>query len=51
MEVAYVVGDPEEVDISSLNSPGPVRVKLACKEVSRIRGGDTSVFQWRKQKD
>jgi hypothetical protein len=43
MEVAYVVGDPEEIDISSLNSTGPVRVKLACREVSRIRG-ETQVF-------
>jgi hypothetical protein len=43
MEVAYVVGDPEEVDIISLNSRGPVRVKIACREVSKIRG-ETQVF-------
>jgi hypothetical protein len=33
MEVAYVVGDPEEV-----NTFGLVRVKLACREVSRSEG-------------
>jgi hypothetical protein len=38
MEVDYVVGDPEEVDISSLNTSGLVRVKLACREVSRSEG-------------
>jgi hypothetical protein len=43
MEVAYVVGDPEEVDITSLNSRGPLRVKISCREVSIIRG-ETQVF-------
>jgi hypothetical protein len=43
MEVAYVVGDPEEVDITSLNSRGPLRVKIVCREVSIIRG-ETQVF-------
>jgi hypothetical protein len=38
IEVAYVVGDPEEVDVNSLNGSGPVRVKLACREANKIRG-------------
>jgi hypothetical protein len=25
MEIGYLVGDPEEVDLNSLNRPGPVR--------------------------
>ncbi|CAL4984975.1 unnamed protein product [Urochloa decumbens] len=43
MEVAYIVGDPEEVDLNSLNRPGPVRIKLACRNAKQVRG-ETQVF-------
>lgn len=43
MELAYLVGDPIEVDLKTINSQGPVRVKLACRESRKIRG-QTKVF-------
>jgi cytochrome c556 len=38
MEVSYIVGDLEEVDLTTLNRPGPVRIKIACVDVTMIRG-------------
>lgn len=43
MEIAYMVGDPEEVDTASLNNPGLVRIKIACRNYKAIRG-ETQVF-------
>jgi hypothetical protein len=43
MEVAYIVGDPIEVDLKSLDSHGPIRVKVACREALKIRG-ETRVY-------
>lgn len=36
MEVAYIVGDPEEVDLNCLKKPGPVRIELACRNAREI---------------
>jgi hypothetical protein len=38
MEVAYVVGDPEEVDISSMNSTGPVKSNLLAERSAESKG-------------
>lgn len=38
MEIAQIVGDPEEVGLNSLKLSGPVRVKVACRDASNIRG-------------
>lgn len=43
MELGYLVGDPIEVDLKSLNFQGPVRVKVACRGAKQIRG-ETKVF-------
>ncbi|RLN33818.1 hypothetical protein C2845_PM03G18580 [Panicum miliaceum] len=43
MEVAYIVGDHEEVDLSTLNKSGAVRIKLACRDYREIKG-ETQVF-------
>lgn len=43
MEVAHLVGDPEEVDMASLKGQGPVRVKLGCRDSREIKG-ETQVF-------
>lgn len=43
MEVAYLVGDPEEVDTTSLKKPRPVRIKLVCRDASQVRG-ETQIF-------
>ncbi|RLN13610.1 hypothetical protein C2845_PM09G03720 [Panicum miliaceum] len=43
MELAYIVGDPEEVDLNSLHGTGPVRMKIACRDANMIRG-ETQVF-------
>jgi hypothetical protein len=43
MEVAYLVGDPIEVDLNTLHRERPIRVKLSCGELSKIRG-ETKVF-------
>jgi hypothetical protein len=43
MELAYLVGDPIEVDLKTLNSQGPVRVKLACRDAKKI-SGETKFF-------
>ncbi|RLN39049.1 hypothetical protein C2845_PM01G47790 [Panicum miliaceum] len=32
MEIAYLIGDPEEVDLTSLKKPGPMRIKVACRD-------------------
>jgi hypothetical protein len=44
MEIGYLVGDPEEVDLSSLNKPGPVRIRIACVDATKIRGESTVFF-------
>lgn len=38
MKIAYLVGDPQEVDLNPLKKPGPVRIKLACKAASEVKG-------------
>jgi hypothetical protein len=43
MEIGYLVGDPEEVDLTTLNKPGPVRIKIACVDVTKVRG-ESRVF-------
>jgi hypothetical protein len=43
MELAYLVGDPEEVDTASLKRLGPVRIKLACRSAKEIKG-ETQIF-------
>lgn len=43
MELAYLVGDPLQVDLKSLDSQGPVRFKVACRDAKEIRG-ETHVF-------
>jgi hypothetical protein len=52
MEIATLAGDPEEVDISTLGE-GPVRIKLACRDATQIRGetqfyfnGDSYRITW-----
>jgi hypothetical protein len=46
MEIAYLIGDPIEVDLVTLNREGPIRIKLSCRESQKI-GGETKVFfQW-----
>jgi hypothetical protein len=43
MEIGYLVGDHEEVDLNTLNRHGPVRIKIACVEANNIRG-ESRVF-------
>lgn len=43
MEIAYLIGDPEEVDLSSLSGSGPVRMQVGCHDPSLIRG-ESQVF-------
>jgi hypothetical protein len=43
MEVSYLVGDLIEVDLNTLHRDGPIRVKLGCTELNKIRG-ETKVF-------
>lgn len=43
MEVAHLVGDPEEVDLASLKWQGPMRVKVGCRDSKEIKG-ETQVF-------
>lgn len=43
MEVAHLVGDPEELDLASLKWQGPVRVKLGCRDSREVKG-ETQVF-------
>ena len=37
-EVAFLIGDPEEIDKQSLIGRGPVRVKVQCKHPGEIFG-------------
>jgi hypothetical protein len=57
MEIAYLIGDPIEVDLVTLNREGPIRIKLSCREPQKIGGklkfslmerGITSGGRWRK---
>jgi hypothetical protein len=43
MEIAYLVGDPIEVDLSTLNREGPISIKQSCRAPHKI-GGETKVF-------
>jgi hypothetical protein len=43
MEIAYLIGDPEEIDMTSLKPPGPMRIKLGVLDATKIRG-ETKVF-------
>jgi hypothetical protein len=42
-EIAYLVGEPEEVDIKSLDGFGPIRIKIACRDAKQVRG-ETQVY-------
>jgi hypothetical protein len=37
-EIAYLVGEPEEVDLKSLEAFGAVRIKLSCRDAKQVRG-------------
>jgi hypothetical protein len=43
MEIAYLIGDPEEVDLTSLSGIGPVRMRVGCRDPNMIRG-ESQVF-------
>jgi hypothetical protein len=43
MEIGYLVGDLEEVDLTTLNEPGSVRIKISCVDAAKIRG-ESRVF-------
>lgn len=43
MEIAYLIGNPEEVDLNSLKKPGPVGIKVACRNAKQIKG-ETPIF-------
>jgi hypothetical protein len=42
-EIAYLVGEPEEVDLKSLERFGPVKIKLSCRDAKQVRG-ETQVY-------
>jgi hypothetical protein len=42
-EISYLVGEPEEVDLKSLEGFGPVRIKLSCRDAKQVRG-ETQVY-------
>lgn len=46
MKIAHLIGDPIEVDPISLIRTGPVRVKVACRDASLIRGGNEVFFNY-----
>jgi hypothetical protein len=53
MEIAYLIGDPEEVDLSSLSGTGPVRMRVGCRDPNMIRGesqvffnGECRIIRW-----
>jgi hypothetical protein len=53
MEIANLAGDPEEVDVNTLEGEGPIRIRLACRDASQIRGetqvyfnGDSHRIRW-----
>jgi hypothetical protein len=37
-EISYLVGEPEEVDLKSLEGFGAVRIKLSCRDAKQVRG-------------
>jgi hypothetical protein len=43
-EIAYQVGEPEEVDLKSLEGFGPVRIKLCCRDAKQVRGESQVYF-------
>jgi hypothetical protein len=43
MEIAYLVADPIEADLTTLSREEPIRIKLSCRESHKI-GGETNVF-------
>lgn len=43
-EVAYLVGDFEEIDLSTLPGLGPIRVKVSCKDPNQIKGASKVYF-------
>jgi hypothetical protein len=43
VELSYLVGDPIEVYLKTLDSQGPVKVRVACREAKEIRG-ETKVY-------
>jgi hypothetical protein len=42
-EIAYLVGEPEEVDIKTLEGFGPIRIKISCRDAKQVRG-ETQVY-------
>lgn len=45
-KVAYLIGDPIEVDLISLIRMGPIRVKVVCRDASFIRGENEVFFNY-----
>jgi hypothetical protein len=37
-EIAYLVGEPEEVDLKTLEGFGPVKIKISCRDAKQVRG-------------
>jgi hypothetical protein len=46
-EVAYLVGDFEEVDKAPLPGLGPIRAKVSCKDPKEIKGASKVYFNKR----
>jgi hypothetical protein len=56
-KISYLVGDPLEVDEKSLKSKGVVRVRVYCKDATKIVGsalvhinGQSHMLKWRSEK-
>jgi hypothetical protein len=42
-EIAYLVGEPEEVDTETLEGFGPIKIKISCRDAKQLRG-ETQVY-------
>jgi hypothetical protein len=42
-EIAYLVGEPEEVDTKTLEGFGPIKIKISCRDAKQLRG-ETQVY-------
>jgi hypothetical protein len=49
MQIAYLIGDLEEVDLSSLSGTGPVRMRVGCRDPNMIRGESQVFFNGESQ--
>lgn len=43
-EVAFLIGDPEIVDVRSLAGSGPIKVKVWCNDPAEISGSNSVHF-------